>query len=95
MKFAKNKIKVSPDMTFKEKYSGYDKHKDYAKWNANVGRKNRIARYKELAHLDEDYEITEKDIRPCYFDKVCMESRVLPERLRAELLGQKYSDLED
>lgn len=101
MKFVeKPKIRVEKAPTFKEKYGKegqYDKDKDYAKWDANVGRRNRINDFRKNAFLQEDVEITEEIINKNKnaFSKTCLAHGKPKQRLMAELLGQKYTGLED
>lgn len=66
-----------------------------AEYDANEGRMNRIKRYRQLAMLDEDYTITEDDIIPWALGKTCVEYNCPAEKLRAELLGIRWSEYEN
>lgn len=94
------RVKVENRPRFKDKYgksSRYDKEKDYDKWNANVGRRDRINSFRKSVNLDESVEITEDVINKHknMFNHTCIDYGVDPKRLKAELLGQKYTGLED
>ena len=62
---------------------------------ANEGRQSRIKRYRQLAMIDEDCEITEDSIIPWAFNKTCVEHNCSADRLKAELLGQRWSGYEN
>ena len=64
-------------------------------YEANEGRKARIDKYRTLVNLDEDVEITEGNIEDWAFNQTCVDMHCDPARLRAELLGQKWSDYEN
>lgn len=62
--------------------------------NANEGRLNRIAKYRKHAGIDENFVITEDNIDEYAFARTINECGVGCDRLRAELLGQKWSEYE-
>ena len=73
----------------------HDKWKENDLWEANEGRRERIAKYRKLALLDESEEITEGNIKDWALKRVCVDSGWPVERVKAELLGQKYTGLEE
>lgn len=88
------KIKVVENINFEDNIT-HDKIKQPDKWYANEGRYDRIARYRKLANLDESCEITEDNIVDWALKRTCVESGCSTDRLKAELLGEKWSDFED
>lgn len=60
----------------------------------NDNRHRRIAMYKKYAHLDEGDEITEDNLDEYALGRVACVTNREPEKVRAELLGQRYSDYE-
>lgn len=67
---------------------------DVLDYNANDGRKERISRYKKLLNLDENFEITEDNIDDYGVDWISVFYNCPRDRVKAELLGQKWSDFE-
>ena len=67
----------------------------YAINNANEGRMKRIARYRKHAGVDENFVITEDNLDEYAFARTINECGVRSDRLRAELLGQRWSDYEN
>lgn len=63
--------------------------------DANEGRMNRIAKYRKHAGIDENFEITEDNIDEYAFARTVNECNVRSDRLKAELLGQKWSEYEN
>lgn len=66
----------------------------YAIQNANEGRQKRISKYRKHAGIDENFVITEDNIDDYAFALTVNECGVRSDRLRAELLGQKWSEYE-
>lgn len=79
----------------KKPHVAHDKFKERELWDANEGRRERIAKYRQLTLLDEDAEITEDNIQDWALKRVCLNSGWPVERVKAELLGQKYTGLEE
>ena len=63
-------------------------------YDANEGRRKRVATYRKIANLEESVDITEDNIMDWAFKRACMWEGVSPERLRAELLRQPFTGLE-
>lgn len=64
-------------------------------WDANEGRRERISFYRGLVNIDEDFEITEDNIDDWALRKTCTKYNRGYDRVKAELLGQKWSDKEE
>ena len=65
------------------------------RYNANEGRKNRISLYRKLTCLDEDVQLTEDGLKKWAVDRVACFTNTTPERVRSELLGNKWSEFEE
>ena len=91
MIFKKLNENVEPNITPRV----HDKWKENEAWEANEGRHERIDKYRKLVLLDEDTEITEDNLQDWAVKRICVDSGWPKERVTAELLGQKYSDLEE
>lgn len=63
-------------------------------WEANKNRQRRIEMYRKYAFLDEGAEITEDNISDYALNRVACVTNRSPEKVRAEILGQRYSDYE-
>lgn len=63
-------------------------------YEANTGRKRRIERYRKFANLNEDEEITADNINEWALEKTATYSNRHPDQIRAEILGERYSDYE-
>lgn len=63
-------------------------------YEANKKRANRINMYRKFANLTEGEEITEENIDERALNRTACFSNREPERVRAEILGQRYSDYE-
>ena len=61
---------------------------------ANKYRSNRVDMYRKFANLLQDEEITEDNINEWALDRVAAFTNRSPERIKAEILGQRYSDYE-
>lgn len=68
---------------------------DQLEKEANEGRNERIARYRTLANLEEDFEITDDNLDKWAFNRVCVETNCDPHRLLAELKNECWSDYEN
>ena len=64
-------------------------------YDANEGRLKRIAMYRDFANLDEDFEITEDNINDWALTRTSCFSNRPKRRIKAEILGQAWSDLEE
>ena len=65
-----------------------------SEYEANEGRQKRIAMYRKFANLTEDMPITEDSLDERALEKTCVYSNRDRNRVKAELLGQKWSDYE-
>ena len=63
-------------------------------YEANKKRANRINMYRKFANLTEGEEITEENINERALNRTACFSNREPEQVRAEILGQRYSDYE-
>jgi len=63
-------------------------------WDANEGRNARIEYYRRLTNMEEDLEITEDNIDDWALRKTCTKYNRGYDRVKAELLGQQWSELE-
>lgn len=61
---------------------------------ANEGRRKREAMYRKYANIDEDFEITEENIKPWAFRRTCTMNNCQEDRLRAELLRKPFTGYE-
>lgn len=98
MLFKKKKVEESfsagiPDV--KETPKVHDRWKENEAWEANEGRRERIAQYRKLTLMNESDEICEDNIQDWALKRVCVDSGWPVERVKAELLGQKYTGLEE
>lgn len=57
-------------------------------WEKTVGKDARLSRYRNLAHIDESFVITEENIDKDIFSQVCVESGCNPHMFKAQLLGK-------
>lgn len=89
------KLKESASIKPENTPKAHDKFKERELWDSNEGRRERIAKYRQLTLLDEDAEITEDNIQDWALKRVCVNSGWPIERVKAELLGQKYTGLEE
>lgn len=64
-------------------------------YEANVNRKKREASYRKFANIPDDYEITEDNINNWALTRVCTDQNCTKEKLKAELLKQPYTGLEE
>lgn len=92
-KFPRKKIKTEPVLAddFNEKNLNKISTLEY---EANPNRQRRIDLYRKYAHLDEDVEITEDNIDDWALGKVACRVNREPAKVKAEILGQRYSDYE-
>ena len=90
MKITRSNMKLNENTTVQHKFGTPE-------WAANEYRRGNIEHLKKLTNLDEDVEITEEiiDKNKYMFRKACVDRGLSEERLRAELLGQKYTGLEE
>lgn len=63
-------------------------------YEANEGRRKRIADYRRYANIDEDFVITEDNINEYALKKTaCYNNRSI-DRVKSEILGNKWSEYE-
>lgn len=63
-------------------------------YDANENRRKRTARYRQLANIDEDFEITENNINDWALTRACTFENCPKDKMKAELLKQPYTGLE-
>ena len=73
----------------------HDRWRENEAWEANEGRRERIAKYRQLTLMNESESITEENMQEWALKRVCVDSGWPVERVKAELLGQKYTGLEE
>lgn len=64
-------------------------------YDANEGRKKRINLYRRLANIDENVQLTEGALKKWAVDRVACFTNTPPERVKNELLGNKWSEFEE
>lgn len=65
------------------------------RYDANEGRKKRVELYKKLTSLNEDAQLTEDNLKKWAVDRVACFTNTTPDRVRSELLGNKWSEFEE
>ena len=65
------------------------------RYDANEGRKKRIDLYKKLTNVDENVQLTEGALKKWAVDRVACFTNTTPERVKNELLGNKWSEFEE
>ena len=66
-----------------------------AEYDANEGRHQRISMYRQLANLEEGFEVAEDNIDEWALGRTASYYNRPRRRVKAEILGQKWSDLEE
>lgn len=64
-------------------------------YDANHNRRNRVARYRKYANIPDDFEITPENIDERALIKTCTYENCPKDKLKAELLKQPYTGLEN
>lgn len=64
-------------------------------YDANEGRKRRIAQYRKLAQVDEGVQLTEGMINDWALSRTACFNNRSKDQVKAEILGQPWSDLEE
>lgn len=62
---------------------------------ANEGRKERVSKYRSILNLAEDFEVTEDNIDDWGVAWVANRTGAPYDRVRAEILGQRWSNYEE
>ena len=68
------------------------KKKDFITWDADEGRKNRIATYRRYAGIDDDFEITEANLSDYALNWASSQCNCSKDRIKAEVLGEEWGD---
>ena len=63
-------------------------------YEANTNRNKHVKMYRKYANLNEEEEITEDNINEVALNKTACYANREPERIKAEILGRRYSDYE-
>ena len=65
---------------------------DFIAWDADEGRKNRIATYRRYAGVDEDFEITEANLSDYALNWTSSKCNCSKDRVKAEVLGEDWNN---